>query len=154
MKLYLVQHGLAKSKDEDPERPLTADGGQAVERIGAWASRRGLAVDEIRHSGKRRAAETAEILGSHLGPPSRGVSAVTGLAPLDDVHPVGHGLDGETGAIMLVGHLPFLARLAGLLLAGSAEASPVSFTNGGIVCLERGDQGWALAWAVPPELVD
>ena len=22
MKLYLVQHGLAKSKDEDPERPL------------------------------------------------------------------------------------------------------------------------------------
>ena len=39
MKLYLVQHGLAKSKDEDPERPLTADGGQAVERVGAWASR-------------------------------------------------------------------------------------------------------------------
>ncbi len=153
MKLYLVQHGLAKSKDEDPERPLTADGGQAVERVGAWASRRGLAVDEIRHSGKRRAAETAEILGSHLGPLSGGGRAVTGLGPLDDVHPVRDGL-GETGAIMLVGHLPFLARLAGLLLAGSAEASPVSFTNGGIVCLERGDQGWELAWAVPPELVD
>ena len=56
--------------------------------------------------------------------------ASAGLVPLDDVHPVGDGLSGETGAIMLVGHLPFLARLAGLLLAGSAEASPVSCPAG------------------------
>ena len=59
MHLFLVQHGIAKSEAEDPERPLTEEGTDAVRRMGAWAAGQGLVIDQIRHSGKRRAAETA-----------------------------------------------------------------------------------------------
>ena len=57
MHLFLVQHGIAKSEAEDPERPLTEEGADAVRRMGAWAAGQGLVIDQIRHSGKRRAAE-------------------------------------------------------------------------------------------------
>ena len=45
-----------------------------------WAARMGIKVDEIRHSGKRRAEQTATIFAKHLNP-SRGVIAVKGLNP-------------------------------------------------------------------------
>ena len=59
MRLYLVQHGEAKSKTEDPQRPLTERGREDVARVAAFAASAGLQVGQIRHSGKRRAEETA-----------------------------------------------------------------------------------------------
>ncbi|MCK4450112.1 MAG: hypothetical protein KAX26_05930 [Anaerolineae bacterium] len=38
---------------------------------------------------------------------------------------------------VLVGHLPFLDRLASLLVTGDADHSIVRFQMGGIVCLVR-----------------
>ncbi len=38
MQVYLVQHGLAKSKEEDPARPLTAAGRDEVERVATAAA--------------------------------------------------------------------------------------------------------------------
>ena len=151
MRLLLVQHGVAVSRDENPDRPLRPEGADTVSRMGAWAAEQGLRIDEIRHSGKRRAAETAEILGDHLQP-ALGVRMAPGLAPLDDVRPVAEALGGEDGTVMLVGHLPFLAHLAAFLLTRSPEATPVRFTNAGIVCLEGGEGRWELTWSVPPDL--
>jgi len=59
--IYLVQHGEAESKKEDPERSLTKKGRRDVEKVAVWAAQTGLKIEQIRHSGKRRAAETAEI---------------------------------------------------------------------------------------------
>ncbi len=42
MQVYLVQHGLAKSKEEDPERPLTAAGREEVERVARAAAAAGV----------------------------------------------------------------------------------------------------------------
>ncbi len=61
--LFLIQHGEAKTKDEDPERRLTEHGAAVVEKMATWAARAGVKVSEIRHSGKRRAEQTASILG-------------------------------------------------------------------------------------------
>ena len=68
MELYLVQHGEAKPESEDPERPLTDRGEETVRRMAAWAAQVGLKVDEIRHSGKRRAEQTASLLAERLSP--------------------------------------------------------------------------------------
>ena len=57
--VYLVQHGQAEPKDKDPERPLTAEGRQTVERVAAWAVRAGIEMGQVRHSGKLRAEQTA-----------------------------------------------------------------------------------------------
>ncbi|HXF06550.1 MAG TPA: phosphohistidine phosphatase SixA [Blastocatellia bacterium] len=152
MELYLVQHGEARSEAEDPERSLTERGQKDVERIAAWASRAGLRVSQIRHSGKRRAEQTATILANYLKPPA-GTIVMTGLAPHDDVFPLATALRQETEPLMLVGHLPFLSRLASLLLVGEPDRPLVRFRMGGIVCLEREHDQWSLAWIVPPDLV-
>ncbi len=152
MELYLVQHGEAKSKAKDPQRPLTERGRDEVQRVAAFAAKAGLKVSQVRHSGKRRAEETASILAEHLSP-AEGVLAISGLAPMDDVRPIAQALQKETAPLMLVGHLPFMDRLAGLLVTGDPDCSVVRFRMGGIVCLEGEDEDWAVKWVVTPELV-
>lgn len=152
MQVYLVQHGEAKSEAEDPERSLTEQGEATVHRVATWAVRAGITVDQIRHSGKKRAAQTAAILAAALKPP-QGAVAVSGLNPNDDISSVAEILDTESTAIMLVGHLPFLNRLASLLAAGDPERDIIRFQNAGIVCLSRQDGKWSIRWAVPPELL-
>jgi phosphohistidine phosphatase len=151
MNVYLVQHGLAASKEVDPTRPLTAQGRQEVEQVADFAARLGLEVGQIRHSGKTRAEQTAAILSEALSPPG-GVVAVAGLAPKDDVVPVAEALARESQPVMLVGHLPFLARLAGLLVTGDPECSVVQFRNAGIVCLTQAEDRWLVAWILTPEM--
>jgi phosphohistidine phosphatase len=152
MDLYLVQHGEAKSKAEDPQRPLTERGREEVQRVAAFAARAGLKVSQVRHSGKRRAEETASILAEHLSP-AEGVRAISGLAPMDDVRPIAQALQKETAPLMLVGHLPFMDRLSGLLITGDPNSSVVRFRMGGVVCLAGAGDDWAVRWVVTPELV-
>jgi phosphohistidine phosphatase len=117
-----------------------------------WAARIGITADEIRHSGKRRAEQTAAIFAKHLNP-SRGVTAVKGLSPNDDVTLVVASLQGDQESIMLVGHLPHLSRLVSLLVTGNSEREIVRFRNAGIVCLTRKEGKWAMDWAFPPGLI-
>src|SRR5262249_38630311 len=69
MTIFLVQHGEAKPENEDSERSLTERGTETVERVADWAARMGIKVDEIRHSGKRRAEQTATSFAKRLHPP-------------------------------------------------------------------------------------
>lgn len=156
MELYLMQHGLAKTKEEDPERPLTDEGRAAVGRVAARAAAVGVKLDRVYHSGILRARQTAEILAERLGIPDR-VEARPGLEPLDPVEPVARWLEGlaaELGAVALVGHLPFLDRLASLLVAGHEDAQVVAFRMGGLVKLvPKGNRpGYSVAWVLAPEL--
>lgn len=154
MELYLVQHGEATSEAENPERPLAQQGRHNVTRVGATAARLGLRPGEIRHSGKRRAAETAEILADALGLRSHLVAG-SGMAPNDDPQPVASALANATGPVMLVGHLPFLSRLASLLLTGDPGRTVIRFRNAAIVCLVREDEvgsAWSVAWVLTPEM--
>jgi phosphohistidine phosphatase len=149
--VYLVQHAEAKSKEQDPDRSLTDRGRQDAQRVAALAASLGVRVDQIRHSGKTRAEETARILGEALSP-ANGVVKISGLAPLDDVQPVANRLDDSDQSIVLVGHLPFMERLAGQLLAGNPERIVVQFHKAGMVNLARTEDGWQLVWAVTPEI--
>jgi phosphohistidine phosphatase len=154
MRLYLVQHGEAAAKSEDPERPLTERGQDDVSRVAAFAQRAGVKVHQIRHSGKRRARETAAILAERLQPVD-GIVASPGLAPKDDVRQVAELLGRESRSLMFVGHRPFMDRLAGLLVADDPDRAVVAFKMGGIVCLERDPISWtwAVRWLVTPDLI-
>jgi phosphohistidine phosphatase len=154
MKLYLVQHGEAKAESEDPERSLTATGEQEVERVARAAKKMGIRPAKIYHSGKKRAQQTAEIVGAGLQVPDQNIEAVQGLNPNDDVHPWPEKIPKEQQDIMLVGHLPFLEKLTSLLLCGDENARVVLFRYGCMVCLERKeDHGWAVGWVLRPEMV-
>jgi len=75
------------------------------------------------------------------------------LGPKDDVKLLAGELKGIAHNIVVTGHLPFLAGLAGFMLTGNLDAEPVDFRNSGVVCLERNEDGWILKWAMTPELV-
>jgi phosphohistidine phosphatase len=152
MTLLLVQHGEAKPETEDPERSLTERGAEIVGRMAAWAARMGIKVDQIRHSGKRRAEQTATIFANRLNP-LRGMIAVQGLTPLDSEVSVAASLQGEQESIMIVGHLPHLSRLVGMLVTGNPDNVVVRFRNAGIVCLARQEEKWAINWVMQPVLL-
>ena len=152
MALLLVQHGEAKPESEDPERSLSERGEESVGRIAEWAARTGIKVDQIQHSGKRRAEQTATIVAKRLNP-ARGVIAVKGLTPNDDVSQVAASLLGDQGSLMLVGHLPHLSRLVSLLVTGNPDINVVRFRNAGIVCLVPQDGKWAIDWVMLPDLL-
>ena len=124
MRLYLVRHGESGPSPFDFERTLTPEGRRAVARLGDRAAQAGVHVEQIRHSGLVRARETAEILASRLSPPG-GVAEMTGTAPDDDEEAAAIELSFADAPILLVTHMPFVARLAGRLVAGrSAVALP------------------------------
>ncbi len=152
MELYLVQHGEAKPETEEPERPLTERGAETVRRMATWAAQAGVRVAQIRHSGKRRAEQTAALLAERLNP-SMGAVATEGLMPNDDPRPLVESLQAESEPLMLVGHLPFLSRLASLLVASDPEGHVIHFQQAGIVCLQREDDKWSVRWLMSPELL-
>jgi len=151
MNVYLIQHGEAEPKSVNSTRPLTAQGRHEVEQVAAFAARLGLEVGQIRHSGKARAEQTAGIMGEALSPP-RGVVVVAGLAPKDDVATVAEALADESQPVMLVGHLPLLARLAGLLVTDDPDRPVVQFCNAGVVYLSLEEGRWLVAWILTPEM--
>lgn len=151
MKMYLVQHAKAKSEEEDPDRPLSQAGQEDIRDTAAAAASLGLGVEKILHSGKLRAEQTAETLQEQLSPP-QGVDVHSGLGPVDDVQPVAEELDTSAQSMMLVGHLPFMERLTGLLVAGDEDLPVVAFQNGAVVCLEKADVRWQISWILTPEM--
>jgi phosphohistidine phosphatase len=153
MRLYLVQHAKAAAKEADPERPVTDTGRAELEKTATFVKKLGLGVDYLWHSGKKRAEQTAEVLADVVSV-KKACSARDGLGPNDDVSVLIDELSGSEGNVMIVGHLPFLGKLASLLVAGSQEADIVAFRNAGIVCLIFSDEnGWQVDWIVTPELL-
>jgi phosphohistidine phosphatase len=151
MALFLVQHGKNLPEEDDPDQGLSPEGKFEVERMAALAKKNGVKVARIYHSGKTRARQTAGIMGVILQPP-QGVEERAGLAPLAEVIPVAGALATRDN-VMLVGHLPFLAKLAALLLTGSEERPVVKFQHGGILCLDQeADGAWLIRWALMPRM--
>lgn len=152
MAIYLVQHGLSLPKTEDPEKGLSAQGVSETEQIAEVAAAYRIAVDCILHSGKKRALQTAAIFKKVLLPP-RDIRPRDGLGPLDDVSPWPRQLMDRHG-LMLVGHLPFMEKLTGLMTTGSADVNPFRFQNSGIVCLDpiEGHDRWQIKWTLSPHI--
>lgn len=152
MRLYLIQHAEAKHEEEDPLRPLTEKGWTDARRVVRHAAdHAGIRVGRVIHSGKLRARQTAEVWREHLA--SVKVTEADGLDPTADPQVWLERLEQETEEVMLVGHLPHLRRLASRLLCGDEARTVVAFQNGGIVCLQRDEEGWSLRWALTPEVV-
>lgn len=151
MKLYLVRHGEAVSRNQDPERPLSQRGRSDVEGVATRLAKAGARASVALHSGKLRARQTAQLLGPSLGL-QQPMQQVPGLNPSDPVEPFASEVDRWTADTLVVGHLPFMSRLVSRLVAGDAEAPVLGFGAGTAVCLEREAAGsWSIAWVIHPE---
>lgn len=150
MAIFLVQHGVALAEDVDPERPLSEDGIKDVNRIAEVAKGYEIPVKSIRHSGKKRAEQTAMIFAKALMVSD--IEGIGGMNPKDEVEPFGATLNNESNT-MFVGHMPFLSRLTSHLVVGNSEIGVFKFQNSGIVCLDKNDQGsWIIKWTLMPDI--
>ena len=152
MALYLVQHGRSLPKDVDPDQGLSEEGVAETDRIAGVAKGYHINVAQIMHSVKTRARKTADIYASALTP-TGGVKEVGGLKPMDDVADFAVSLNPDTNT-MLVGHLPFMERMAAYLVTGSIDKLIFKFQNSGIVCLDKDPDtdSWVIVWTLMPHI--
>lgn len=150
MKFYLVQHAKALSKEENPRRTLSQEGLADALKMASFCFEAGITVDEVVHSGKTRAEETATVLSKTVWPGQIPIE-MEGLAPNDTTDHLLRAAQTAGGDLMAVGHLPFMEKMIARCLTGSEDGMSVAFEPGSIVCLERDENGgWALAWMQRP----
>jgi phosphohistidine phosphatase len=142
--LLLVHHGDAVGPDVDPMRPLSSAGRLATERVASAAMARGVKPEAIWHSGKLRARQTAEIYWKACNPLSS-FTAERGLLPDDPPQWIRDRLTGEDRTILIVGHMPYLPRLLGML-TGARDERAASFPLHGCVALEADGAQWNEIW--------
>jgi len=152
MKLYLVQHGEACAKEVNPDRPLTDQGMADIDRLAAFLKRAGIRVERVIHSGKLRAAQTAERLANVVAP---GVELESSgiINPNDNPK----AFDWQSGSwdrdTLVVGHLPFMAKLVSHLVIEDENRPITAWQPGSVVCLERFKHAhWQINWMIRPEL--
>jgi phosphohistidine phosphatase len=152
MRLYLMRHGEAAGGRLDPG--LTEAGAGTIRRMSTHLARIAEPT-AIRHSVKRRARETAEILAGGLGVP---LEEAKGLSPQDAEEPVAEELAFETDDLLIVSHLPFIDRLLTALVFPRGGGDRFVLNPGSVLGLERADLRpghaiWWVRWFVTPEVM-
>ena len=150
MKLYLIQHGIALPEEKDPEKSLSPEGKDDTKKTAEFLKAKNIEVDAVWHSPKMRAAQTAQIIVNSIL--CEEIQERDDLNPLDSVENISQEIESLNKDLMIVGHLPFLQKLASLLLSGSEKNQFISFKNSGAVCLEYTDN-WKIVWVVTPFLM-
>lgn len=152
MRVYIVRHGHAAAGTSDALRPLSAQGRDEVTRLAHFAMRAHVKVEQVWHSPKLRAKETAELL-ARTAEFGADLIEREGLSPEDDPGEVLAELEMQYEDVCIVSHMPFVSYLTSGLLLGTAHPI-LRFDTATMVCLEREALGaWRLAWLVSPAVI-
>jgi phosphohistidine phosphatase len=159
--LYLVRHAFAAHADparwpDDAVRPLTEEGTTRFRAAARGLQRLVPAVDSVLSSGYARAWQTAELLHDDAGWPEP-----EECPALEAGRPASAALDLLQGSnahsIALVGHEPYLSRLASLLCTGSEDALELELKKGAVASLAFAGPvepaRACLRWTVSPKIL-
>ena len=161
MNLYILRHGIAAQRGEagfktDADRPLLPKGRRQLRQIASAMQNMGLDFDLVLSSPFLRARQTAEIIANAFKLKKR-LAFSDVLMPDGDPKELIRQLNEITPApenILLVGHEPYLSRLAALLISGG-EMAGVELKKGGLCKLETGSlrsgRCATLAWLLTPK---
>lgn len=151
MRLYLVRHGEALSEVVDPSRPLSEEGKAQTHKIAQFLLKGGFNVDTIFHSTKKRAQETAVILRNALNPACP-MTPKDFLGPHDPTDGIFQEIQRRTDDMMIVGHLPFLAKLLSRLVVGDEKPLLADFQPSSVVILKNTDSSiWQMVALISPQ---
>ena len=148
--VYFMQHGLALSKDENPDRPLSATGIKETTAIARHLGQTTFSPSKMYHSGKLRAQQTAEIIAQSTGLAAGDLTQHAHLSPNDDIQLLLPQLQHDA---LYVGHLPHLDKLCTYLLTGNNDTGRIRFRNSAVLCLAHSENTWQLNWLLPPEII-
>lgn len=152
-RLYLVRHGAAVPEAENPEKPLSDVGKYETVKVAESLCGFMVPPDEIWHSSKLRARQTAEIFKELLR--ARKCFEKKSLSPNDDPLKLMSDLSKTSKNIMVVSHIPFVERAACLLLGEENGLRPVSFDTSSVACFKKsaGEVKWSLEWLITPDVI-
>jgi phosphohistidine phosphatase len=137
MELYLLQHGLALPAEEDPEKPLSKAGVAQVQAAGRALRRLGVDLGLIACSPKKRSRQSAALIAEAVNFPYSDIlesELLLPLAPPEETLSLLRS-HGESGAVLVAGHLPSLAEVASLALGDGCRVR-IHFENGGLCRLD------------------
>lgn len=126
MTLYLMRHAEAEplgtgAAARDAARPLTEKGCRQAARMGRLLKRLDVKIDRTLSSPFVRARKTAELVLAAAHSHAR-VQLLDVLRPDAKAEAMWEEISRAEGeSILVVGHLPSIARLAGVLLGGLAD---------------------------------
>jgi len=145
----LLQHGDAKPETVDPERSLSEKGEQQARKAADFLKRLPFYPDLIVHSGKKRSKETAEIICFALG--GIKLEERAGIGPNDDIAPLKTELLRENRTILVVGHQPFLGKLAASLM--EKEPPVVDMQNASPLVLAKSGESFIIETYIKNEYI-
>jgi len=146
--VYLVQHGIAVDKELDEQRPLSDAGSAEVQKVAQQLKNSAIVINKIVHSGKLRAAQTAEIFAETLMVDN--VTELSGIKPNDDPQKMISQMTED--ALMVVGHLPNIENVMAALLQADKNTTPVKFQNAAVACVTIDKNETYLKWFITPDL--
>ena len=158
VEFYILRHGDAVDRmtggyARDADRPLSEAGRAETTTVAEGLRRLGLALDLLLTSPLVRAQQTADLVADVL-PVARGPVVLPALAPGGDLAEVLMAAAG--GRVMVVGHMPSLAELAGWLAWGDRDL-PVPLRTAGVCRIDLDDRARPgtgdLRWLLTPGLV-
>ena len=136
MDLILWRHAQAEVGEPDFGRVLTAQGRKQATKMATWLDRSLPSGCRILCSPTARTVQTAEAL-------VRKFKIVPELGPLalpEEALAVA-GWPDARGAVMLIGHQPWLGQLASLLLTGVAKDLTIKKSNAWWIARRQRDDG-------------
>ena len=154
--LYLLRHADAGDPlawdGPDERRPLSGKGEKQADRLGRFLAGMGFKPDAIITSPKARAAQTAEIVGGHLGVPIGVDERLGDPLGIDELERVLRAA-GDPDRPVIVGHDPDFSELVEIL----CDTSRVPMRKGALARVDVGRPlepgGGTLRWLVPPDLL-
>lgn len=154
MKLYLMRHGEAASKEDDPNQGLTHQGKLAIEALAKklaskfshLPAEQGMNIEQVFHSEKTRAQQTAEIMTSIIAPEITPLCREN-LKPNDNPENLLTDIETWTKNTLITSHLPFIPNLLALL---TKDQQAIRFDPGTIACLIKEGPSWRLEWIDQP----
>jgi len=155
MEIYLMQHGSALPKEQDPEEGLSPDGKESIHASGKALKKMGITFDVMLSSPKKRSRQTAAIVAEEVGfPPEKimeteKVKAMT--SPEETITILAEYVGNHR--ILIAGHLPSVAEVASFLLTEGSKAT-IEFERGGCCRIDVEDlptHSGHLKWYLTPE---
>jgi phosphohistidine phosphatase len=161
MNIFFLRHGIAvergtKGFEKDSERPLTAKGKRQLRKSAAGMKKIKLRFDLILSSPYERARRTAEIVAEELKLKKRLKVTDALKYENDPAQVIGElaTLKRAPHNVLLVGHEPYLSRLASMLVSGNGDLA-MDLKKGGLGKLEMESlhvgRCAQLAWLLTPK---
>ena len=149
-RFYVMQHGIALSDEKNALRPLSEKGAKDIQKLAEYLANRSVSVQQVFHSGKLRAEQTARIMVETLSSHMTGkcqLSVCEGLLPNDHPEIILNKISELNGSVLIVSHMPLVSRLCAMLTGIDDER--FIFNPGTLAGFEWINDKWCLHSMLP-----